>query len=61
MTSRRQAQQRAANRQRQAEFVKRLAEAHMKIVRVKAHVEDETRIKAYAARLLQAWSRGDAE
>lgn len=46
--------QREANRQRQADFVQRLAEANMKIVRVKAHIDDEARIKTYAARLLRA-------
>ena len=46
--------QRKANRQRQADFVQRLAEAQMKIVRVKAHIDDEARIKTYAARLLRA-------
>ena len=46
--------QREANRQRQADFVQRLAEANMKIVRVKAHVDDEARIKTYAAKLLRA-------
>lgn len=46
--------QREANRQRQAEFVQRLAEANMKIVRVKAHIDDEERIKTYAAKLLRA-------
>lgn len=46
--------QREANRQRQADFVKRLADANMKIVRVKAHVYDEARIKTYAAKLLRA-------
>ena len=46
--------QREANRQRQADFVKRLADANMKIARVKAHVDDEARIKTYAAKLLRA-------
>ena len=46
--------QREANRQRQADFVKRLADANMKIVRVTAHVDDEARIKTYAAKLLRA-------
>ena len=46
--------QRKANRQRQADFVQRLAEAQMKIVRVKAHIDAEARIKTYAARLLRA-------
>ncbi len=54
VTKKEQQQQREANRQRQAEFVKRLADAQMKIVRVKAHIDDEDRIKAYALKLLKA-------
>ncbi len=54
VTKKEQQQQREANRQRQADFVKRLADAHMKIVRVKAHIDDEDRIKAYALKLLKA-------
>lgn len=54
MTKKEMAQQREANRQRQADFVQRLAEANMKIVRVKAHIDDEERIKTYAAKLLRA-------
>jgi hypothetical protein len=54
VTKKEQQQQREANRQRQADFVKRLADAQMKILRVKAHIDDEDRIKAYALKLLKA-------
>ena len=54
MTKKEAEAKREANRQRQAGFVQRLAEAQMKIVRVKAHIDDEARIKAYAAKLLRA-------
>ena len=54
MTKKEQDKLREANRKRQADFLQRLEEASMKIVRVKAHVDDEARIKAYAAKLLKA-------
>lgn len=54
MTRKEQARRREANRTRQAEFVDRMKAAGEKIVRVRAHVDDEARIKAYAAKL-QRW------
>ena len=53
MTKKEQAIRREANRKRQADFADRIAAAGQKIVRVRAHVDDEERIKAYAAKLLR--------